>query len=207
MAEPDIAESVVNVGGSRMTMKVGGKRLLTFGPATVITLVAAVVVGGNALKMEMQARGRRSAPIVERLTGEGPQYRLGPTPGLRFLLDRRGALHLSPEQASGISRMQAEWNARYAPAVREAEGAAAGLGSYLSRSQGQRTPAQQIESQARPLTSLSRNISTARAAYWSRAMRLLTPRQRRLVDEERESAYSKQREALARAVRQQADER
>lgn len=171
-----------------------GRRLFYIGPGLIIALILAVLIAANWYRGEMRMRKAKSGPpIVERqITSSDLDPQMGPAPQVSFLLERRGKLKLTHEQMRELESIQNEWKKLYGPKIAEANRVAEEAGRYLESSKRKgRTPTAQIQDRAAELIALSREISTARRRYWDRAMSALTVEQRKLVNEQRESLWSR----------------
>ena len=178
--------------------------LFHIGPGILIALALAVIIGANVTRTARQRRHapRSAPPIIEGRVISSDFDKAGPVPEVGFLIDRREKLRLSDRQTESLRKLQAEWGRFYQPKLREAKAASRQMTGYLSRSRTNgRTPVQQIEERAAPVVAVSREISATRRQYWDRAMKLLTPEQRRIAAKEREADYAAKRRALAEALR------
>ena len=164
------------------------RRLLRIGPGLIIALIVSMFIGYNWYTTIQSRPVSDTPPIVERSVFSSPeQEKLGPTPVVKFIIDRQIKIGLNSSQATKISELNTEWKKLYEPKLAEANKAAANAGKYLADAKGQsRTPSAHIQNEAAPLISLSREISSARSRYWDKAMQILTPKQRVIVQKERE---------------------
>jgi hypothetical protein len=181
------------------------RRLIHIGPGLIIALILSALLAANWIKTERQARQQPSAPpIVERqVVSSSSDEKAGPTPEVRFILDRAEKVGLTTAQVAKLQKLQSDWTRFSEPKLAQANEAAAKTGSYLNESKGQkRTPTAHIEDQARPLMALSGEISSARRNYWNLAMKVLEPSQREAVRKEREADWAAKQKALADKVRE-----
>ena len=163
------------------------RRLLRIGPGLIIALIVSMFIGYNWYKTVHSRQVSDAPPIIERSVLSSPeQEKLGPTPGVKFITDRQIKIGLDSIQISKLSELDTEWKKLYEPKLAEANKAAVSAGKYLADAKGQsRTPSAHIQNEAAPLISLSREISSARSRYWDKAMQILTPKQRLIVQRER----------------------
>lgn len=177
------------------------RRLIYFGPGLIAALILSLFIGYNWYRSETQKREMNDMPpIVERqVLSSLEQEKLGLTPEVIFLIERRDKLGLSDTQTAELKALQAEWKKLYGPKIAEANKAAAKTGEYLAGARYKsRTPSAHIQSEAAPLILLSREISSARNRYWDEAMQILTPRQRIKAQKEREIQWAARKNSPAR---------
>jgi hypothetical protein len=179
------------------------KRMFYFGPGVIIALILAVIIGGNSIKSEMQRRqASKMPPIVERQIVSSGQDRLGPVPEVKFLIDRQKPLGLSEAQTVKLEKLQSAWEKYSVPRMKKANEAAKHLNDYMSRAEdNKQTPAVQVQNEAAPVVAISGEISSQRRAYWSQAVQVLSPEQRKLADTEREKDYAAKRKAHAESIK------
>ena len=171
-----------------------GRQLFRIGPGLVIAVILAVIIGGNAIKTDLAQKQGGSRPIIEnRIVGGSRDY-TGPAPDVRFLIDHREKLNLTPHQIAGVTNLSREWERTYGPKLKAAKAQAKKLRGFLAKSgDNRRTPAASIQQEAAPYVALSSEITAGRREYWSRAMALLTPRQRQLAIAERKAEFANRR--------------
>jgi hypothetical protein len=192
-----------NVGQSAPNGSSGRPPWLRIGPGLTIALVLAAFLGYRSLVDQKQARQSNQPPIVDRHPAySGSEDKIGPTPEIGFITERRARLRLTDSQVSALERLQSKWLKFYGPKMAQANEAAAKMNEYLADARGnRRTPVAQIQDQAAPVMELSRQISSARRAYWVQATQLLTPAQRTALRKERENAWAAKRRAVSEGVR------
>jgi hypothetical protein len=170
------------------------RRLVSIGPGLIIALAISVaIIGMKYVKMEKQAAAQRSTPpIIERhAILSTAEEKSGLTPEVKFIIDRSRKIGLSNAQLSELHRLQSEWEKLYRPKLEQANKAASKANEYLSGAEDQRrTPVAHIQDRARPLVTLSGEVSAARRRYWDRAVETLTPDQRKTIQTEREIAWA-----------------
>lgn|GEM_PF-1848552 len=177
------------------------RRWLNIGPGIVLALAISALIGSQWIKTEVAARRQTPAPpIVERqVISSSYEEKSGPTPEVGFIIDRAAKLHITDSQLTHLKAMCAQWRKFYGPKIVAANRAAEKTNSYLAGAQGrQRTPVAQIQNAAAPVIALSGEISSARRSYWDRAIKILTPEQRKELQSEREADWAARQEALAR---------
>lgn len=114
----------------------------------------------------------------------------GPTPEVSFIIDRAGKLHLASAQLAQLKALRAEWQKFYGPKIAAANQAADKTSDYLAEAKDKsRTPVAQIQNAAAPVIALSGEISSARRSYWDRAVKILTPQQRKALQADREADW------------------
>lgn len=164
------------------------------GPGLVIALAVSALIGSQWIRAQITQRQQPSAPPIAKrqIISSSYEEKLGPTPELKFIIERRKKLHLTDLQAVMLMALQSKWIKIYGPKIAQANQAAAKTQKYLDNSKGHsRTPAAQIQTEAAPLIALSREISSARRTYWSEATRLLNSDQRGILKKEREADWAK----------------
>lgn len=169
------------------------RRWLNIGPGIILALAASAFIASGWVKTEMATRRQHSAPpIIERqVISSAYEEKSGPTPEIKFIIDRSGKIGLTDAQLSKLRVLQSQWHTYYDPKIAQANQAAEKTREYLNDAKGRsRTPIPQIQSEAGGLIALSAEISTARRSYWSRAVNVLTPIQRDIVQSEREADWA-----------------
>lgn len=172
---------------SRKTRKTPGSAaqtrtpLLRIGPGLVIAVILAVIMGGNAIKDKLPQQRSNSGPIIENRIVGGPSNPAPPTPDVSFLLAHKDKLGLTLKQVSALTVLNRKYQSAYAPKLKQAKAEADKLKSFLARSGNGTTPVASIQQQAAPYVAMSSEISQGRRQYWSRAVALLTPKQREMV--------------------------
>ncbi|MCX6344161.1 MAG: hypothetical protein NT018_03710 [Armatimonadetes bacterium] len=170
------------------------KTWFRIGPGLIIALAISVLIGSQWIRTKIaQHQQPSSRPIVERqIISSSYDEKLGPTPELKFIIERREKLHLTNLQAAKLMALQSKWAKAYGPKIAHANQAAAKTQEYLDNAKGQsRTPVAQVQTEAAPLIALSREISSARRAYWNEAAKLLTSEQRANLEKEREADWAR----------------
>jgi hypothetical protein len=176
----------------------GRPSMFRIGPGLAIAILVAVIVGGNAIKSQLASRQASSGPIIENRTVVGGSNQSGPAPEVKFLLDHRASLRLTPQQVQRLTAMQLDWDRTYGPKLKDARAAAGKLRDYLGKSRNnQRTPIAQIQKEAEPLIAASAEITRAKRHYWSRAMTVLTPEQRKAAMSARKKNFSAKLKAIS----------
>jgi hypothetical protein len=178
------------------------RRWLNIGPGIVLALAISALIGARYIKTEIAARRQPDAsPIIERqVMSSSYGDKSGPIPEVSFIIDRAGKLHITDAQLAHLKALQSKWRKFYVPKIAQANKAAAKTHKYLADAEGNsRTPLAQIESAAAPVVALSREISAARRSYWSQAVKILTPNQRKALQAERETAWAEKTKALSPA--------
>jgi hypothetical protein len=155
--------------------------LLRIGPGLVIAVILAVIIGGNAIKDKLPQQKSTSGPIIENRIVGGSSNPAPPTLDVGFLLTHSDKLGLTPKQVSALNTLNRKYQSTYGPKLKQAKAEADKLKSLLAKSGNGTTPVASIQQQAAPYVALSSQISQGRRQYWSRAMTLLTPKQREKV--------------------------
>ena len=174
-------------------MTIAKRRLFNIGPGLKIAIVLTIViVGYKYLQVQKQIDSQeRQPPIIERPLITSSAEKLGPTPEVSFIIDRRAKLGLRDDQVKKLRQIDSDWQRIYSPKLDEAKAAAEKANSYLSDAKGSRkTPVAQIQNEARPMIALSGEISSARREYWEKAVKLLTPEQQTALQKEREADWA-----------------
>jgi len=180
------------------------RRWLNIGPGIILALAISALIGAHYIKAEIAARQQANArPIVERqIVTSSYDEKAGPTPEVSFITDRAERLHLTDAQLAGLKTLQSKWQKYYAPKMAQANQAAARTSDYMANAKdNRRTPIAQIQSAAAPVIALSGEISAARISYWDRAAKLLTAKQRRALQAEREKAWAAKAKGLSADTR------
>ncbi len=176
------------------------RRLLNIGPGLIIALAISIFIGVRWFGAQKQMPAAKSGPpIVERqVISSTYEEKAGPTPEVRFILERRHKLGLSAAQVAKLNKLQSEWQRLYGPKIAQANSAAVRAQDYLAAAKGNRsTPVAQIKDQAASLVALSREISSARRDFWVRATGVLTVDQRGTLQSERETDWAAKTKALS----------
>lgn len=167
-------------------------RWLNIGPGLLLALAISMLIGSQWIKSEMKAKQQAAAPpIIERqLVTSSQEEKTGLIPEVSFITDRKDKIRLTHDQLTRLQKLQAEWKAYSTPKIAQAREAAAKAESYLSDTKTHtRTPTAQIQDQAAPLIALSGELASARRSYWEQAMKVLTSKQRIIVQKEREKNW------------------
>lgn len=174
----------------------GARRWLRIGPATIIALAIAALLGARWLKTETARRQQSNLPpvIERRVISSSVDEKRGPTPEVSFIIERANKLSLNARQFSRLQGLQSEWKKYHDAKIAEAKGAMENVDEYMDRAKGkQRVPVAQIEREAAPVIAISGEISAVRQRYWSQALNVLTPAQTKQIQKEREEAWSAKR--------------
>jgi len=176
------------------------RRWFRIGPATVLTLAISALLGSQWIRTHVAVPQPSVPPIVERqVISSSYGERSGPTPEVSFILDRAGKLHLTDAQLVALESLKSRWEKYYAPKIAQANQAAAATAKYLAEANGRsRTPVARIQDEAAPVITVSGEISSARRSYWGRAVSLLSPKQRALIQQEREADWQTRTQSPSR---------
>lgn len=168
------------------------RRLLNIGPGLILALIISTFIGIKWIDTQRQA-GKQTPipPIVEsQIVSSSYEGKVGPTPEIKFAIDRASKLGLSRDQLARLNKLQSDWEKFYGPKIAEANKAAQQTSDYLADAKKhRRTPVAQIQNEAGAVIALSAEISSAHRSYWDRTMQTLTPEQRVLIQKEREAAW------------------
>jgi hypothetical protein len=177
--------------------------LLRIGPGLIIAIVLSLIIGIQWKLNEHAAEKQRNLPpIVERPVVSSNEEKLGLTPEVSFILQRKEMLKLTKVQTEQLVSLQAEWRHFADPREKAAIDAANAAGQYLNNAQNQRrTPVAHIEDQTHGVVVISRELSAARRRFWSKALTVLTPPQQQLVQHQREVEYARQHQAFLERMR------
>ncbi len=176
------------------------RRLISIGPGLIAALILSIVVGCKYAQVQAQVRERKQVPpIIERqVISSNYEEKAGPTPEVRFIISHKGKLGLNSSEIIKLKKLQSDWDRFYQPKIAEANAAADRTNRYLSDAKSnRRTPVAQIQDEAGPMIELSREISTARRDCWNRAIKILTPAQRTVLQKEREADWAAKLKAIA----------
>jgi hypothetical protein len=167
-------------------------RMIRIGPGLIIALLVALFIVVRWLQSERTAQQQSILPpIVEKPLVIPEQEKLGPTPEVNFILQHKLALKLTASQIQQLGKLQDQWQRFSAPKQQQLKRSAQATEKYLQGAQNQhRTPAAQIEDQAKDVIVLSRELSSERQRLWSRALTVLTLTQQKAVNQERIKAWT-----------------
>lgn len=176
------------------------RRWLNIGPGIILALAISALIGARYVATEIAARRQSSAPpiIERRVISSSYEEKSGPTPEVSFVIDRAGKLNVTAAQMARLKALQQKWQKHSGPKIAQANEAAARTNEYMTDAKGnRRTPVAQIQSAAAPVIALSGEISAARRSYWSQAVSILNPAQRKALQAEREAAWAQRTRALS----------
>lgn len=173
----------VRKSGSRQCAGPSEKRAvrqpwLRFGPGMVLALLAGVLIWNG---MPRQPGPPPSSPGVIRETAPGPK---GPpsAPDPAWLLTQAEPLGLTPEQTAKLTRLERRWDRDTRDLRARIDAAQAEFERGMREREGQPASMQELQERAAPVSDLSRQLASARRAWWSEASGALTPGQRQKAE-------------------------
>lgn len=151
-----------------------GRRRLVFGPGLIIALALSLYIA------HQQGLFRKSGPpSVERVTTSAPKQ--PPAADIDFLLERADELRLTEEQVGQLRDLREEWKNNTATQRAALAREQKELNKFMegAAKTDRRTPLSEIQRRSAAFSELSRQLATARRAYWQHALLVLDPDQRK----------------------------
>lgn len=148
------------------------------GPGLIAALVLSVFIWRRAL---LSSPG--GPPRIERSRIEAPQTVPTSAPDPAWLLQQGQALQLTPAQSTRLLRLKARWDRQTAGLRQNLARAEATFRREIAPQDGRNPDLDRIRQQAEPVSDLSRQLTSAREAWWGEAQRVLTAAQRRRAEE------------------------
>ncbi|HEX2952179.1 MAG TPA: Spy/CpxP family protein refolding chaperone [Armatimonadota bacterium] len=148
------------------------------GPGTVITLIAALLIGGYSVYKHRVEASR--PPIVERHVDSSSISGIAPAP--EFALRHEAELHLTPAQATKIKHIATQYRAEVTPYKAQLDKLTEEFHKNMERAaQSKRPEDHKVTVRGSALQRLNSIVATTRHAYWQQVVNVLTKPQQQTM--------------------------
>jgi len=158
------------------------------GPGTTIALMIAAYVLITNRDMVQDPSEIRQPPREQAKVVLTPQQRLGPTPDIAYLLDKKAVLKLTESQQANLRVMSDEQQTELKPLLAKVRKSGEDLGGMLKGNlKPSSTPV--LSAAGGEFSKLSARVFEIRNTYWLRASKILDKPQRQQAAREREADF------------------
>ena len=146
-------------------------RLFRIGPGLCLAILASVAVWA------VMPREPDRPKILPSQTDSLSAANSAPDP--HWILQQANAVDMTAAQVSKLTGLVTRWDRDTESLRSSLQAEAAAFAHDMSDRSGQPVNVQQVKQASQPVTTLSRQLTDARAAWWAEARLVLTPEQRR----------------------------
>lgn len=127
-------------------------------------------------------------PIIERqiLGDEVSTQKWAPALQIDYILTNSKKLGLGNKQLEALNKLNTEWKFKSKPIMDDLNRASANFQQFMKKI-GNKASMQDIQSQAAPVSELSRQIASLRKIYWQKALQILDKHQQKALGNDLEN--------------------